>query len=87
MVVVMNVDKMSLSFPPDVGEEMRRAAHRSGMSVSAWVTDAARAKLRREALGAALEDYQAEHGRFTAAEIAEAERRLGLGDAGVSGAA
>jgi hypothetical protein len=48
------------------------------MSVSAWVAEAAAAKLRSETLRGLLDEYEAEHGPFTAAELAEAERALGV---------
>ena len=82
----MKVDKMSLSFPADLGDEIRHAAQRAGTSVSAWVAEAARAKLRKDALRALLDEYQAEHGSFTAAELAEAERALGFGGTDASDA-
>lgn len=78
---------MSVSFPPDLGHEIRRAAERAGISVSAWVAGAARAKLRGEALRTLLDAYQAEHGAFTAPELEEAERALGFGDAAPDAAA
>jgi metal-responsive CopG/Arc/MetJ family transcriptional regulator len=75
----MKVDKVSVSFPADLGDEVRAAANRSGTSLSAWLGEAAQARLRSEALQAALEGYQAEHGAFTAEELARAEQELGLG--------
>lgn len=78
MLTDMNVDKLSVSFPGDLGDEIRAAADRSGRSLSAWLGEAAKAKLRSEALRAALEDYQTEHGTFTTEELARAEAELGL---------
>lgn len=72
------VDKMSLSFPADVGDDIRRAATRAGTSVSAWMAEAARSRLRSEALRILLDEYQSEHGAFTTEELAAAERALGL---------
>lgn len=74
----MKVDKVSVSFPPELGDEVRAAAGRSGTSLSAWLGEAARARLRSEALQVALEEYQAERGAFTAEELARAEQELGL---------
>lgn len=78
MLTPMKVDKLSVSFPGDLGDEIRAAAERSGRSLSAWLGEAARARLRGEALRSALEDYQTGHGAFTPEELAVAERELGL---------
>ncbi len=75
----MKVDKVSVSFPADLGDAIRVAADQSGQSLSAWLGAAAQANLRSEALRAALEEYQADHGAFTAEELARAEHELGLG--------
>ncbi|MBA2577792.1 MAG: hypothetical protein H0V05_14310 [Euzebyaceae bacterium] len=75
----MKVDKVSVSFPADLGDAIRVAADQSGQSLSAWLRAAAQAKLRSEALRAALEEYQADHGALTAEELARAEHELGLG--------
>lgn len=69
---------MSTSFPADVGDEIRSAARRSGLSASAWLTEAARAQLRAEALRDALDAYQREQGAFTPEELDRARRDLGL---------
>lgn len=81
----MRVDKLSISFDPDLGDAVRNAAHNQGSSLSAWLADAAAAKLRAEALGAYLEDWEAEHGQLTAEELARAAAELGV--SGVSSSA
>ena len=53
-------------------------AARQGTSVSTWLTEAAADKLRNELLGAALDQWEAEDGSFTQAELDEAASRLGL---------
>jgi hypothetical protein len=63
--------------PPDLGEGVRQAAARQGTSVSTWLTEAAADKLRNELLGAALDQWEAEDGPFTADELDEAASRLG----------
>ena len=62
---------------PDLGEDVRVAAERAGMSVSAWLADAAAAKLRRQAVHDFLAEWQAKHGKITAAELAKARAELG----------
>jgi hypothetical protein len=69
---------MSISFAPELGDAVREAARREGVSLSAWVADAAQRKLRANSLRAFLDDWEAEHGAFTEEEIAESDRRLGF---------
>ena len=64
--------------PPELGESVRQAAARQGTSVSTWLTEAAADKLRNELLGAALDQWEAQDGAFTPAELAEAASRLDL---------
>ena len=69
----MRVDKMSISLDAGLGKAVRRAARRSGRGLSSWLAEAAAAKLRDEALAAFLDDWEAEHGPLTEAELARAE--------------
>ena len=79
MIVCMaQVDRFSVTMPPEHGEGVRRAAARQGTSVSTWLTEAATDKLRNELLGAALDQWEAEDGSFTQTELDEAASRLGL---------
>lgn len=64
--------------PPDVGDAVRQAAARHGTSVSTWLTEAAADRLRNEMLGAALDEWEAQDGAFTRAELDAAAARLGL---------
>jgi hypothetical protein len=77
----VKVDKMSISMDPQLGDDIRLAAERAGVSVSAWLADAAAARVRKQALADFLSDWQAKHGRITATELARA--RAELGHAGV----
>jgi hypothetical protein len=72
------VDRFSVTMPPELGEGVRRAAARQGTSVSTWLSEAAADRLRNELLGAALDEWEAEEGAFTEAELHEAAARLGL---------
>jgi len=62
---------------PELGEDVRAAAERAGMSVSAWLAEAAAAELRRQALRDFLSEWQAKHGKITATELAKARAELG----------
>ena len=44
------VDRFSVTMPPELGEGVRQAAARQGTSVSTWLTEAAADKLRNELL-------------------------------------
>lgn len=78
-LVVMEVDRISVSMEPALGRSVREAAARGGMSVSAWVAAAAADRLRNELLGAALGAWEAEEGPFSDAELDAAARALAIG--------
>ena len=72
------VDRFSVTMPPELGEGVRQAAARQGTSVSTWISDAAADRLRNELLGAALDAWEAEEGSFTETELDAAASQLGL---------
>jgi len=74
----MKVDKLSVSFEPELGDAVRAAARQQGAGLSRWLADAAAAKLRSEALAEFLDAWEAEHGPLTADELATAAAELAL---------
>jgi hypothetical protein len=74
----VKVDKLSISFDPDLGDAVRGAARHRGSSLSTWLAEAAAAKLRAEALGDYLQEWEAAHGPLTAAELESAAAELGV---------
>ena len=72
----MGVEKMSVSFDLELGEAIRSSAAGEGRSVSAWLAEAARDRLRLEALGEAVAAWEEQFGALAEAEVAEADRRL-----------
>jgi hypothetical protein len=76
----MKVDKLSISFEPRLGDQVRDAARNAGTGVSSWLAEAATAKLRAEALAEFLDTWEKEHGPLTAEELGRAESQLGLAD-------
>lgn len=78
MIRSVKVDKLSVSFDPDLGDAVRTAAKRSGRGLSGWLADAASARLRAEALADFLDDWEAEHGTLTPEELSSAAAELGL---------
>ena len=68
--------KLAITVDPDVHDRVIEAAAREGVSVSAWMTSAARrALLVRDGL-AAVAEWEAEHGAFSDAEMAAARKRI-----------
>jgi hypothetical protein len=68
--------KLAISVDSDVHSEVIQAAEAEGLSVSAWMTAAARHALRiRDGL-AAVAEWESEHGALTEQELASARRRL-----------
>ena len=65
--------KRSISIPPELDAEIAAAAEAAGLSYSAWVAEAARKEFTIRAGLEAVSQYEAEHGAFTPAEIAEAD--------------
>jgi hypothetical protein len=74
----MRVDKLSISFEPELGDAVRSAAAQAGKPVSSWLAEAAASKLRADALADFLATWESEHGVLTAEEVARAEAQLGL---------
>ena len=66
--------KLAITVDPDVHENILAAAARDRVSVSAWMTNAAREALKRRAGLAAVELWEKQHGRFTPEEMNEARR-------------
>jgi hypothetical protein len=69
--------KLAITIDPTVHEKVLAAAAREGVSVSAWMTGAAREVLQRRAGLAAIAEWEKQHGRFTAEEMDRARRSVG----------
>jgi activator of Hsp90 ATPase-like protein len=68
--------KLAITVDPDVHAGVVAAAAAEGVSVSAWMTEAARGALRvRDGL-TAVGEWEAEHGPLTGEELAAARRRV-----------
>lgn len=65
--------KRSISLPPELDAEIAGAAQAAGMSYSAWIAETARKEFIIRAGLEAVSQYEAEHGPFTADEIAQAD--------------
>jgi hypothetical protein len=74
----MAVDRFSITLDDQLGTVVRKAAERSGVSLSAWMAAAAADRVRNDLLGEALDQWEAEDGAFTEAELREAAASLQL---------
>jgi hypothetical protein len=68
--------KLAITIDPTIHERVLAAAEREGVSVSAWMTSAAREALRRQAGLAAVALWERQHGPFSAEELDEARRAV-----------
>ena len=68
--------KLAMTIDPDVHKNILAAAARDRVSVSAWMTVAAREALQRRAGLAAVARWEKEHGCFTTDEMDEARGRV-----------
>jgi hypothetical protein len=70
--------KPSISIDPELYAAVRSAADADGVSFSAWLEEAARSRLRRAGLEAAIASYETEHGQIGDTTMAQARTELGL---------
>ncbi len=64
--------KLAITIDPEVHKKILAAAIRDKVSVSAWMTRAAREALQRRAGLVAVAEWEKQHGFFTAEEMEEA---------------
>lgn len=72
----MKVAKISISFDPKLGNQVREAARKAQAPLSSWLAQAAAAKLRTDALGKFLDDWEEQHGKLSQEELARATKEL-----------
>jgi hypothetical protein len=68
--------KLAITINPDIHKDILAAAASDAVSVSAWMTMAAREALHRRAGLAAVAQWEKQHGRLTAEEMNEARRSV-----------
>ena len=68
--------KLAITIAPEVHEKILAAAARDKLSVSAWMTRAAREALQRRAGLATVAEWEKQHGSFTPEEMEEARRSV-----------
>lgn len=72
----MAVRKLSVALDDDVAAAAATSAERRGLSLSAWLNDAATRALVTEDGLAAVAEWEAEHGQLTDEELAAADAVL-----------
>lgn len=68
--------KLTVAIAPEIHAQILKAAARRGVSVSAWVTNAARLALKIGDGLVAVAEWEAEHSAFTEEELKAARQRL-----------
>jgi len=68
--------KLAITVAPDVHARVLEAAEAEGLSISAWMTKAARDALRTRDGLAGIAEWEAENGALTEAELEAARRRI-----------
>lgn len=66
----MAVDKLSVSFDEELAGVVREAAAEEGLSVSAWLSNAAQDRIRNRLLRVALDELARDIGPMSAEEAA-----------------
>lgn len=66
--------KLAITVDPKIHGKILAAAMHEGVSVSAWMTSAAREALQRRAGLAAIAEWEKEHGALSAEEMKEARQ-------------
>ena len=74
----MAVKRFSISFEAELAGVVQRSAGESSEPVSAWLAEAARRRVRQDALMGAIQDFEDEHGVITDKELNASRRRLGV---------
>ncbi|MBL8213861.1 MAG: toxin-antitoxin system HicB family antitoxin [Bryobacterales bacterium] len=68
--------KLAITVDPDVHKRILAAAAKEGVSLSAWMTEAARDALKIRAGLEAVAEWEKEHGAFTQEELNEERVRV-----------
>jgi hypothetical protein len=81
----MAMRKVTVTLPEDLVEALGEAAREEGVPLSRLVAGAAERELRRRVGRRLVADWQAEHGAFTAEELAAARAEMSAADLAVFG--
>ena len=72
----MTVRRFSISFDEELAEAVSTSAESSKEALSGWLAEAARRRVRQDALLRAVEDYELEFGVISDKDLALATKQL-----------
>lgn len=72
----MTVRRFSISFDEDLADAVSTSAENANQALSSWLAEAARRRVKQEALMHAVEDYEQEFGLISEADLAAAMKQL-----------
>ena len=76
MISLVAVERLTVSLDAELAAAIRDAADEDALNMSAWLADAARRRLAVRGLADVVAEWEAQHGDFTAEELASARKRL-----------
>jgi post-segregation antitoxin (ccd killing protein) len=85
--ISMAAKKVTITLPEELVEAISAAAHEAGVPVSRLVASAAERELRLREGRRLIAEWQAEHGAFTAEELASVRAEMAADDAEALGGA
>lgn len=76
----MATKKVTITLPKETLERVAKLARAKGVPLSTYIADMAEHRVRIEDGLAAMREWEAEYGPFTADELADAESRIELAE-------
>jgi Mn-dependent DtxR family transcriptional regulator len=76
MIVVMPVERLTVSLESELADAVRIAANAESLNVSAWMAQAAHRELSSRGLREVVAEWEATHGSFTEKELIAARKKL-----------
>jgi NACalpha-BTF3-like transcription factor len=72
----MTVRRFSISFEEELAAAVSASAENANEALSSWLAEAARRRVKQEALARAVEDYEREFGTISEDDVALAMQQL-----------
>lgn len=72
----MTVRRFSISFEEELADAVCTSAENANQALSSWLAEAARRRVKQEALMHAVEDYEREFGIISKEDVAAAMKQL-----------
>lgn len=77
MMLCMSSKRLTVTFDHELAAAVREAADDESRSMSAWLADAARSRLKTRGLRAVVAEFEALHGPITDEDRSLARKKLG----------